>query len=1822
MINGFQLSPQQKRLWSLGTQAPAAPFRAQCAVSIAGRLDPERLQRALREVVARHEILRTRFHCLPGMTLPLQVIEPQAAAATSHLDLRDLDVEQRRERVSALVRAGGNGREELAAADVPASPLEVAVVAVGAEEHLLLLRLPALCADGPGLRNLVQEIGRAYAAAEGELPEVVQYADLAAWQNELLEAEERAAGREYWREQGISLPQLPAAAPAAAGPGFHPDRLGAELPPSLVQACARVAGELETPPWVVLLACWQILVWRLTGEREVVVGTIYDGRRYAELRDVVGLLARTLPLRARVEEDAPFAAVVREAGRVAREQAAWQEYFTWEGTVRGEGGAEPFAPYAFESDELPPPFEADSLVFSIVERYACTERFDLKLVCRRRAGEAAPGNLELHFDPRRYGADEARRMLERLLAVVDSALEAPGAAAGDLRLVGAEEARWLRSAASGPQIDLPRDRRLHEPIEQQARRRPEALALIYEDQRLSYAELDRRANRLAHRLLALGAGTGSRVAVAAERSVQMIVGVLAVLKTGAAYVSLDPAYPKERLTFLIADSQAEVLLAQEHLVERLPEVAAPMVLLDRGLAAPPSGAADERPPAVPGGADDLAYVIYTSGSSGRPKGVEVSHRNAVHSTWARISRYDEPCERQMLLASFAFDSSVAGIFWTLCQGGTLVLTPEGAQREPRALLRLMAEHRVSVFTSLPSFYALLLAEAEPGQLAALRTVVVAGEACTREVVARHHATVPGARLFNEYGPTEGTVWATTYECRPEDGATAVAIGAPIPNCEVHVLHARLGAVPAGVPGEVFLSGGGLARGYHDRPDLTAERFLPHPCGEPGARIYRTGDLARWRADGQLEFLGRADEQVKVRGYRVELGEIEALLEAHPGVRQAAVVTRGDDPGDQRLAAFVTPDEESAGTVGRLLRLEAAGLLPRHRRAELPNGLVVAQYSRNETDFLYREIFEERGYAGGGIALPDGACVFDVGANVGLFSLFVTQECRRPALFCFEPIPQVCEIARLNAELHGLDAKVFDCGLAAEARRETFTFYPHLSLMSGRHVDAAADREAVRSFELGRQVAGVAAELIEEVLEERLRTERVDCELTTLSRVIREHAVERIDLLKIDAERSELEILAGLDAADWPKVRQVVLETQEDDGALGRVTALLEARGFRVAVSRDTGMQAGSLCKVFAVRPDAPVAAGSPRRGGWSSPGALAADLRAALAEQLPEHLVPSALRLLEVLPLTPNGKVDRRALANMELADDAEAEYVAPASAVEEVLAGIWGEVLDIERVSADADFFALGGHSLVATQVMSRVREGFGVDLPVRTLFRHPTVQQLAAAVAQAAQAQRGDEPPPIATAPRQGPLPLSFAQQRLWFVEQVQPGSPDYNIASAVRLSGALDVHLLERGLQQVVDRHEVLRSAFPMADGEPVLVVLPLQVKLPLTDLSLVPEEDRERDVLRQAREEAHTPFDLARGPLLRLRLLRLAANEHVILLTMHHIVSDAWSTGVLLRELAESYRALAAGRPPALPALPIQYVDFAHWQRQWLRGEPLERQLAYWRGQLGGGLPTLDLPADRPRPPVRSSAGGKLRFTVAPAVAERLRELARGEGATLFMTLLAAFEVLLRQASGQNDIVVGTNVAGRNRLETEGLIGLFINQLVLRTDLSGDPPFRELLGRVREVALGAYAHQDLPFERLVEELRPERDLSRSLLYQVKFELHNVPPASFELPGLTLIPLDLDRRVVRYDVHLAMWDREQGLSGILQYSTELFDEATMASLVERFAQVLARVAEAPDSRLSELDEALAEGERRQRSGRQEERRQKNLQQLRRAARKTGHS
>ncbi|MCP5150482.1 MAG: amino acid adenylation domain-containing protein [Chromatiales bacterium] len=1485
----FELTPLQAGMLFHSLYTPESTvYHIQLELRFRGALDLALLRRAFDAAVVRHPALRTAF-MWEGLERPRQVVYHQPQPWWREVDLRARDPAARDAELERL-RAADHAEPF----DLTVAPLmRMTAIRTADDEHRLLWSFHHAALEGWSSSIVLAEVRAHYEAwLRGAVPALAPprpFRDYVDW----LQAQDREAAAAYWRTRFDDV-EVPTPNPFDRGDVDRPARVVdvrehlVTLDAALSQRLTQLARTARVTPSTLVQGAWAILLARYCGESRVVLGVATAGRppSLAGANEMVGLFVGMQPAVVEVDDRAPLRDWL---ATLQREQAAMRrfDYFGL-GEIREATGLPAGRPlftsaYVFENwlSSLGAGEWAPGVAFELGRCLAGSDQ-PLGLV----AHTAARWQLVLTYDPTRFDPADIARMGEHLgtlLGAFPQGIDRPLVDLGLLAHGGDERARvlveWNRDA-----VDYPREVLIHRLFEAEAARAPDAVAVVCEDESLTYRALDRRANQLARYLRGQGVAPGDLVGICLRRSLDAIVAMLGVLKAGGAYVPLDPDYPRSRLGFMVDDTRAPLVIAGPGLDDRFDTARIRVLALDAQRQAIDACAADALP-------DDrswesLAYVMFTSGSTGRPKGASIPHRAVVRLARGADYVHLGPQEVVAQFAPLSFDAATLEVWGALLNGARLVVIPGDGSTLDR-LGPELARHRVTTLWLTSALFNEMVNH-QLEYLRGVRQVLAGGDALSPAHVRRLLAAIGDGRLVNGYGPTENTTFTCCHVMTAgSEVGDSVPIGRPIVGTRVYILDRAGQPAPIGVPGELWVGGDGLAVGYWDRPELTAERFVERDIEGVGReRLYRTGDRARWRPDGAIDFLGRIDQQVKLRGFRIEPGEIEAVLGRHAAVADVTVVCREDAPGAKRLVAYLT-------------------------------------------------------------------------------------------------------------------------------------------------------------------TRGVAPS---------------------------------------------------------------------------------------------------------------------------------ASEFRTHLRAELPDYMVPSAFVVLDALPVTPNGKVDRARLpAPDQGAELAGGPRAAPRGETEQALAAIWGEVLRVGEVWRDDDFFEIGGHSLLATQVASRIREAFAVELPLAEVFANPTLDAMARWVETArGQGTGTGDAPPLVAVERPEVVPLSFAQERLWFLDQLTPDSPAYNIPLAIELQGELDRDALRRTLAALVARHETLRTHFDDHEGRPCQVVrAEVEVALPITDLRTLAEPDREPALQRLMREEALRPFDLANGPVIRAHLLHDREQHHVLLLTLHHIVADGWSLGVLFRELGTLYRAFSRREDPRLPPLPVQYVDFTLWQREWLRDERLQRGMDYWRGRLQD-LPVLQLPTDRPRPPLLSARGGTRVRVLDDTLRAGLDRLCREEGVTLFMAMLTGLAALLRRYSGQDDLVVGSPIANRNRAETEGLIGFFVNPLVLRIDAAGQPSYRELLRRVRDCALSAYEHQDVPFEMLVDAFEAQRDPSRNPMFQVSLAVQNAPVEQLDLEGLTLSMVARDELVTRFDIELHVWETPEALRLVTFYSSDLFDAATIERMLAHYERVLRAMVE----------------------------------------------
>nr|WP_280233796.1 non-ribosomal peptide synthetase [Nocardia cyriacigeorgica] len=1582
------LSPAQQRIWFLNRFLGAdsgigdAIDNIPVALRLTGELDRAALAAALTDVVRRHETLRTIYP--DGVDGP-----EQRVLAEAHIELHSetVDAADLPHRMTALAAEPFDLTTE--------TPVRAALFTVEPTDQVLVLVVHHISADGFSLGPLARDVMTAYTARRSgtapgwdELP--VQYTDYTLWQHEIADSDEHRRALEHWRRTLDGLPEqleLPTDRPRPAVSTHRGDTFRLHIDAELHSELRELARKRETTLFGTVHAALAVLLSRLSGTADIAIGTPVAGRGEAALDQLVGMFVNTLVLRSHIDSRQRFETVldqVRAADieALAHADVPFDQLVEMVAPTRARNRHPLFqVALSFQNFELPA-LELPALAVRPIDIDGAAAKFDLQFTVRESDpdGRADGMDIDITYATDLFDADTVAVLGRRFTQVLAAVAADATVVVGDIQVLSAEEQHralheWSvtgadRAAESGTLADR---------FATAAALDPASVAVRACEQSLTYAELDEWSNRLARRLIAAGVGPETLVAVALPRSVELVVALLAVVKAGGGYLPIDPAYPADRIEYVLDDARpicavtgADTELARGWFGGPVIDIALTADPTDPESGRAPITDAERRAPLDPAA---TAYVIYTSGSTGRPKGVVVPHRNVLRLL-DNTQRHFEfgPSDVWTLFHSYAFDFSVWELWGALLHGGTLVVVDYYTSRSPQQFRELLAAEGVTVLNQTPSaFYQLAAAElAEPAREdLALRYVIFGGEALEPQRLtgwfARYRRT---PRLVNMYGITETTVHVSYRPIEPGTGSASV-IGGALPGLAVRVLDDRLRPVPVGVPGEIYVSGGQLARGYLGRPALTASRFVADPYATDGSLAYRSGDLARWTADGELEYLGRADQQVNLRGFRIELGEIEAALL--------------DEAMSYGTTAFEVTDGHGVVAVGST-SADSAG------------------------------------------AVDDSSGIASRSASAG-----------------------------------------------RDQRAE-----------KGAGTPGGAEASAVTGTRSGSAVIGEAA------------------------------------------------VVVRTDLADEP-----------------RIVAYLVARG-----AVDT------------------------------------AALRQGLARRLPEHMVPAAIVPVERIPLTVNGKLDRAALPAPVFETTV---YRRPASPAEEIVAGVFAEVLGLDtgagqRVGADDDFFELGGSSLLAAKAVARIGAAFGRTVGVRALFEHPRVAQLAAAAhADEAEPNR----PPLVAGVRPARLPLSPAQQRMWFLNRFDRASTAYNIPLALRLSGALDIAALRAAVSDVLGRHESLRTRYPETDGAPQQLIVPAAQAN--TDLEATTVTEAELPA--RIRDLAQTTFDITAEVPVRMRLFRLTDTEYVFAAVLHHIAADGSSIAPFVRDLMLAYSARLEGCAPCWNPPAIQYADYALWQRTLLGAEDdprstAARQLAYWRENLAGLPDQLTLPTDRPRPAKQSLRGAKVAATLDPELHAALTVLGRRHGATLFMVVHAAFAALLAKLSGSADIAVGTPVAGRGAVELDDVIGMFVNTLVLRTRVEGAEPFDALIARARETDLAALSHADVPFERLVEVLNPQRSTARHPLFQVGYSFQNHERGELRLPGLDIADIEFDSGTAQFDLHLFAVDQytgegtPAGIELALGYATDLFESATAERILAQLRRVLTTVVARPQLAIGDID------------------------------------
>ncbi|KJB88404.1 peptide synthetase, partial [Paenibacillus sp. E194] len=1471
--NIYSLTPMQKGMWfHSALDRQTAAYFEQTRFTMLGALDVQLFQRSWMELAKRHLVLRANFVKGPAGE-PLQIIYRDKPVGFEYEELLHLQADEKQAYLDKKAED-----DKLRGFDLEHEALvRVTILRTEEQSYHVLWSFQHILMDGWCLPQLTQELFETYSAlASGKQPVGDKGSDYGAY-IEWLEKQDDQAASDYWTAflagyEGQTV--LPGQKEPAPNGRFTADHVTAELGKELSERMDRVAKQRLVTVNTLLQAAWGVMLQKYNGTNDAVFGSVVAGRpaEIPGIESMIGLFINTVPVRVTSEADTVFVDLMAKLQERALESGRYDYYPLYEiqaHSVQKQNLINHII--AFENYPVDEQMEQagdqqhGNLTIADVQMEEQTNyNFNVTVV---------PGaEIEIRFDfnAEVFDKDSIERLKGHLIHLLEQVTYNPEITVGELELVTEAEKANLLGRFNDTNTEFPRGKTLIQLFEEQAERIPDAAAISLNEQELTYRELNERVNRLARTLRSHGISKGRLVAILAERSIEMVVGMLAAHKAGAAYVPIDPEYPEERIRFLIEDSGGQVMLTQSRLRERLAG-SDPVILLDDE-----SFYHEDSTNLNPGiEATDLACVIYTSGTTGKPKGNLVSHRNIVRVV--RNTNYIDITERDhvLQLSSYSFDGATFDIFGALTNGARLVLVPHETLLEIGRLADLIQRERISVMFITTAFFNILV-DVNVDCLRDVRAILFGGERVSVGHVRKALAHIGSGRLNHVYGPTESTVYTTYLPVDFVDElAVTVPIGRPISNTTVYIVDSRNKLLPIGVAGEICVGGEGLVRGYNNRPELTAEKFVDNPF-VPGERMYRTGDLAKWLPDGTIEYVGRTDDQVKIRGFRIELGEIEAQLQKMEGIRKTTVFAREIASGEKQLCAYY----------------------------------------------------------------------------------------------------------------------------------------------------------------------------------------EADCELP-------------------------------------------------------------------------------------------------------------AAELKSVLSQELPAYMIPAYLIQLERLPLTTNGKVDRRSLPAPEESLHPGEGRTPPRTPLEASLAGIWKRVLGLVHIGVHDNFFDLGGHSLRATTLVSKVHQELNVELPLRDVFRYSTIEEMALAISRIGEQSFSSIP----LADARAYYPLSSAQKRLFILNQLEGADQSYNMPGVLLLEGSIDRSLLEKAFRGLIARHETLRTGFEIVQGEAV------QRIYESVDFAVEYRHASEEEA-PEVVQVFIRPFDLAKPPLLRAELVELAVERYLLMFDMHHIVSDGVSMDVLVEELVRLYDG------KSVEPLSIQYKDYAVWQQSDEQKVQLKHEEAYWLDRYRGELPVLEMSTDYPRPAVQSFEGQTLTSFVDEATNEGLKQLAAQRGTTLYMVLLAAYTVLLHKYTGQDDLIVGTSIAGRTHGDTQPLIGMFVNTLALRNYPTSDKTFLSYLEEVKETTLGAYEHQNYPFEELVDKVQVSRDLSRNPLFDTMFSLQNLEDKEFKLEGLKLSPYPSEYGTAKFDLSVDVTEENGGLECIFEFATALYKESTIRRLSTHFGHLLAAIVSRPDAKIAELN------------------------------------
>ncbi len=1479
----YEASSAQKRIYLLQQfNINSTSYNISGILEIEGELNRAKLENAFKVLINRHESLRTSFEQTEeGL---IQKIHDQA-----EFELEEINAALLKNKAAVMKEISNSF---IRAFDLSKAPLlRAALCELEHNKYMLIVDIHHIVSDGVSMDILVNELTQIY--EDKPLNDLkIQYKDYAAWQNKLHKSERIKRQEEYWKEKfsGASgnapVLNMPTDYPRPAIQSFEGDSIDLELNEDLTQGLKRIAKETGSTLYMVMLSAFNILLSKYTGQEDIVIGSPIAGRPHADLENIIGMFVNTLAMRNYPEQNKTIVKLIREVKenslKVYENQDYQFEELVEKLNITRDVSRNPlfdmvFAMQNIEQTEV----RLKDLYVKVYEADNKISKFDITFTAAE-TGEKI--RLNIQYCTKLYKKDTIERMYGHLIKILRQTIENPEVQIKEIELVTPQEKQQIIIDFNDTDADYPRYKTIHQLFEEQAEQTPENTAVVCREQKLTYRELNEKANRLARVLRQEGIASDGIAAIMAERSAEMIVGIMAILKAGGAYLPIDPAYPKDRIEYMLQDSGAKVLLTQSWLAENV-SIEGKILLLDKAEDYAYDGSNLDNINT----SDNMAYIIYTSGTTGKPKGAIIEHKNVVRLMFNDKMQFDfNDTDVWTMFHSFCFDFSVWEMYGALLYGGKLVVVPKSVAQEPAEYLKLLRAEGVTVLNQTPTaFYNLLAEEVKAKEKdLSIRYIIFGGEALKPVMLKSWKERYPASRLINMYGITETTVHVTYKEITDYEIENNISnIGRPIPTLTTYIMDRNMKLLPIGVPGELYVGGEGVCRGYLNRPELTAEKFVPNPYNS-NDRLYKSGDLAKLLPNGEMEYMGRIDHQVKIRGHRIELGEIESKLLSHSSIKETIVLVKQDESGYEYLCAYIVVNSES----------------------------------------MYED------------------------------------------------------------------------------------------------------------------------------------------ELTITD--IREH-----------------------------------------------------------------------------------------------------------LSKNLPDYMIPSYVVKLDKMPMTSNGKIDRKALPDPDESLRTGAEYEAPRNLIEEKLVSIWKNILHVNKIGINDNFFELGGHSFKATVMAVKLHKELNVEVPLHQIFNRPTIKDLAEYINKSEKSSYLE----IKQVEPKEYYEMSSAQNRMYLVQQQSPYSVSYNIPGILMLEGALDKDKLEAVFKKLIERHESFRTCFVQSDGIIVQKILK-EVEFAIQHFKTDSEENIEKIF-----HEFVKPFDLSKAPLIRIGLVEVCNDactpRNILIYDMHHIISDGVSIQILIQEFTAIYEGIE------LPALRVQYKDYAEWHNKMLLSDSMKRQEEFWMREFEASVQELTLPIDHQRPSIQSFEGDYINVEIDEETTESLRKLCKDTGTTMYMMLLASFNVLMSKCSMQEDIVVGSPIAGRPHADLENIIGIFINTLAIRCFPQGNKTFKEFLEEVKRKCLEVYENQDYQFNDLIEKLGIRRGTNRNPLFDVMFALQNTQAGKQYDGSIKIKPYNIESKVSKFDLTLFAVEVEKSLELSFEFSTVLFKKSTVEKIIQSYKEILNKIIENPDIKLNSI-------------------------------------